>query len=155
RQDSPFPESAAAGRSRAESLNLTPTAAGRAVSRTISAMNLPVRSAVLVFALTSLAGAQPPPAPSAAAQTQGATARSFSVVASRYASAPLTLEVSEDHVVRLEPWTAGIAHSFTIGHSRVAKRVGADQTVTCASRDARPGTFPFYCDLKAEDGCRE
>jgi heme/copper-type cytochrome/quinol oxidase subunit 2 len=90
-----------------------------------------------------------------AGQSQGTTARTFSVVASRYTFAPLRIEVLQDDVVRVELRTADIAHSLTIDEYRVSKRVGPGQTVTFEFRAERPGTFPFYCDLRTEEGCRE
>jgi len=117
-------------------------------------MNLRIRPAVISgFALLGVlvvsgSGVSAP-------QSQGSTERSFTVTASRYTFAPLRLEVFQDDVVRIELQTRDIAHSFTIDEYRVAKRVGPGQTVTFEFRAERPGSFPFYCDLKAEDGCRE
>jgi len=91
--------------------------------------------------------------PVALAQTAGA--RSFAVVASRYTFAPDRIEVFQDDVVAIELRTDDIAHSLTIDEYRVAKRVSPGQTVTFEFRAERTGTFPFYCDLKAEDGCRK
>jgi heme/copper-type cytochrome/quinol oxidase subunit 2 len=91
--------------------------------------------------------------PVALAQTAGA--RSFAVVASRYTFAPARIEVFQDDVVAIELRTDDIAHSLTIDQYRVAKRVSPGQTVTFEFRAERTGTFPFYCDLKAEDGCRK
>lgn len=117
-------------------------------------MNLRARP-VLVVALAVLGVlATPGPESSASPQVQASSERSFSVVASRYTFAPLRLEVSQDDVVRIELRTEDIAHSLTIDEYRVAKRVGPGQTVTFEFRAERPGTFPFYCDLKVEDGCR-
>ena len=48
-----------------------------------------------------------------------------------------------------------IPHSFTVDAYRIAKRAAAGQTVTFEFRADRPGTFPFYCNLKIDDGCRE
>jgi heme/copper-type cytochrome/quinol oxidase subunit 2 len=88
-------------------------------------------------------------------QSQGASERSFVVVASRYTFAPVRIEVFQDDLVRMELRTEDIAHSLTIDEYRVAKRVGPGQKVTFEFRAERPGTFRFYCDLKAEAGCRE
>ena len=119
-------------------------------------MNLRVGPALARVALASLGLLAAPGFRSPVfTQTQGATARSFSVVASRYTFAPLRLEVFQDDVVRIEFSTSDIAHSMPIDDYRVAKRVGPGQTITFEFRAERPGTFPFYCDLKAEDGCRE
>ena len=55
----------------------------------------------------------------------------------------------------IELRSADIAHSLTIEAYRIAKRVGPGQSVSFEFRAERPGTFPFLCDLKAEDGCRK
>ncbi len=118
-------------------------------------MNRRVRSAVASLALTGLGVTVPGPGSLASPQTQGATARSFSVVASRYTFSPLRIEVFQDDVVRIELQTSDIAHSLTIDDYRVSKRVGPGRTVTFEFRAEHPGTFPFYCDLKTEEGCRD
>jgi heme/copper-type cytochrome/quinol oxidase subunit 2 len=88
-------------------------------------------------------------------QAQDSAARSFTVIAKRYSFSPGRIEVFQDDVVQIELHTEDIAHSLTIDEYRVAKRVGPGQTVTFEFRAERTGTFPFYCDLKVEDGCRE
>jgi len=119
-------------------------------------MSLRSRPALALVALLALgAVVGPSPGSPAVAQTQGATERSFEVVASRYTFAPVRLEVFQDDLVRIELRTEDIAHSFTIDEYRVAKRVSPSQKVTFEFRAERAGTFPFYCDLKAEDGCRD
>jgi nitrous-oxide reductase len=66
----------------------------------------------------------------------------------------MRIEVFQGDLVTLELTTEDIAHSLTIDEYRVAKRVGPGQKVTFEFRAERAGTFPFYCDLKAEAGCR-
>jgi heme/copper-type cytochrome/quinol oxidase subunit 2 len=44
---------------------------------------------------------------------------------------------------------------MTIDAYRIAKRVGPGQPVTFEFRADRPGTFPYYCNLQIEDGCRQ
>ena len=91
----------------------------------------------------------------AAAQDQGPTAKPFSVGAHRYAFVPARLEVNQDDLVKIELRTDDIAHSLTIDDYRIAKRVGPGVPVTFEFRADRAGTFPFYCNLQAEDGCRQ
>jgi nitrous-oxide reductase len=112
-----------------------------------------LRAAALLAAFGALAVLTPGRESVALAQTPGA--RSFAVTASRYAFAPDRIEVFQDDVVAIELRTDDIAHSLTIDEYRVAKRVSPGQTVTFEFRAERTGTFPFYCDLKAEDGCRQ
>jgi len=89
------------------------------------------------------------------AQDQGPTTRLFSVAAHRYAFEPVRLEVNQDDLVKIELKTADIAHSLTIDEYRIAKRVGPGQPVTFEFRADRAGTFPYYCNLQGEDGCRQ
>lgn len=113
------------------------------------------RRAALAFAVV-LASAllllrwQPP----AAGQDQGPTVRSWTVTASRYKFDPPRLEVFQDDLVKIELRTDDIAHSMTIDAYRIAKRVNPGQTVTFEFRADQPGTFPFYCNLLIEEGCR-
>jgi heme/copper-type cytochrome/quinol oxidase subunit 2 len=115
-------------------------------------MSLPVRLVWMIVLLTGLA----PTGPHAGrAQTQGATERPFEVVARRYTFLPARIEVRQGDLVRIQLSTEDIAHSLTIDDYRIAKRVSPGQTVTFEFRAERAGTFPFYCDLKAEEGCRK
>jgi heme/copper-type cytochrome/quinol oxidase subunit 2 len=88
-------------------------------------------------------------------QDQGPTAKPFSVRAHRYAFDPARIEVNQDDLVTIELRTDDIAHSLTIDDYRIAKRVGPGQPVTFEFRADRAGTFPFYCNLQVEDGCRQ
>jgi nitrous-oxide reductase len=88
------------------------------------------------------------------AQTQAPTARPFVITAQRYHFTPARIEVYENDLVRVELHTADIAHSLTIDDYRISKRVGPGHAVTFEFRAERAGTYPFYCDLKNEDGCR-
>jgi len=93
--------------------------------------------------------------PRAAAQTQGPTERPFTLTARRYSFTPQKLEVFQGDLVRIELSTADIAHSLTIDNYRISKRVGPGQPVTFEFRAEQVGTFPFYCNLLNEDGCRK
>jgi nitrous-oxide reductase len=88
-------------------------------------------------------------------QDQAPTAKPFSVRAHRFAFEPSRIEVNEDDLVKIELRTDDIAHSLTIDDYRIAKRVGPGQPVTFEFRADRAGTFPYYCNLKVEDGCRQ
>ncbi len=88
------------------------------------------------------------------AQSQGPTVRHVEVTAHRYSFAPARIEVSQDDLVKIELRTEDIAHSFTVDDYRIAKRVSPGHPVTFEFRADKPGTFPFYCNLQIEDGCR-
>jgi heme/copper-type cytochrome/quinol oxidase subunit 2 len=108
-------------------------------------MRFRVRPLLLLVAATSVV----------AAQDQGPTTRTFAVTAHRYAFSPSTIEVNQDDLVRLTLDADDIAHSLTIDDYRIAKRVNPGQPVTFEFRADRAGTFPYYCNLQVEDGCRQ
>jgi heme/copper-type cytochrome/quinol oxidase subunit 2 len=87
-------------------------------------------------------------------QDQGPTTKPFAVTMRRYAFDPARIEVTQDDLVKIELHSADIAHSLTIDGYRIAKRVDSGHTVTFEFRADRPGTFPYYCSLKTDDGCR-
>lgn len=90
----------------------------------------------------------------AASQDQGAT-REFTVVGSRYAFQPPTIEVNRNDLVKVTFTAQDIAHSFTIDNPyRIAKRAGAGQAVTFEFRADQPGTFTYYCNLTQDEGCK-
>lgn len=113
-----------------------------------------VRRAALpaLFALIGvsllLAGGQP------AAQEQAPAQRDFDVTARKYAFSPARLEAIQDDLVKITLHSDDIAHSFTIDAYRIAKRVGGGQSVTFEFRADQQGTFPIYCNLRHDDGCR-
>jgi nitrous-oxide reductase len=88
------------------------------------------------------------------AQESG-TIREFTLQARKYAFTPSVIDVRQDDLVRVTLRAEDIPHSFTVDAYRIAKRAAAGQTVTFEFRADRPGTFPFYCNLKIDDGCRE
>ena len=104
-----------------------------------------MRVSALIFALVA----------AASTQDQGPTAKPFTVTAHRYAFEPARIEVNQDDLVKIELRTDDIAHSLTIDDYRIAKRVGPGQPVTFEFRADRAGTFPYYCNLQVEDGCRQ
>jgi heme/copper-type cytochrome/quinol oxidase subunit 2 len=90
-----------------------------------------------------------------AAQEQGPTARPIRITASRYKFDPPRIEVSQDDLVEIELRTVDIAHSFTVDEYRIAKRAAPGHPVTFDFRADKAGTFPYYCNLQIEDGCRQ
>ena len=89
------------------------------------------------------------------AQDQAPTARPFAVTARRYRFDPPRIEVFQDDLVQIELKTADIPHSLTIDAYRIAKKVTPGHRVTFEFRADRAGTFPYYCNLQIEDGCRQ
>jgi heme/copper-type cytochrome/quinol oxidase subunit 2 len=85
---------------------------------------------------------------------EGGARREFQVSARKHSFTPSTLEVQQDDLVKITLRAEDIAHSFTIDDYRIAKRAGAGQTVIFEFRADRAGEFPFYCNLKVDDGCR-
>jgi heme/copper-type cytochrome/quinol oxidase subunit 2 len=135
-----------------------PRARRGASARSPLSATLPTLSALSVAAAAALAafGALPgASARSAAAQDQGAMLRPEAVTASRYKFDPPRIEVRQDDLVRIELKTSDIAHSFTIDAYRIAKRVSPGRPVTFEFRADKVGTFPFYCNLQIDDGCRQ
>lgn len=113
------------------------------------------RASFILSALGVVAFLLVPTAQSVTTQSQDPAIRPWVVTASRYKFDPPRIEVSQDDLVKIELRTADIPHSFTIDAYRIAKRIGADQPVVFEFRADRAGTFPFYCNLRAEDGCRQ
>ncbi len=101
-----------------------------------------------------------PPSMAAAArcaapsQNQAPTVHALNVIASRYRFDPAHIEVFQDDLIAIDMRTNDIAHSFTMDGYRIAKRVGPGQEVKFEFRADRVGTFPYYCNLQIEDGCR-
>jgi heme/copper-type cytochrome/quinol oxidase subunit 2 len=77
------------------------------------------------------------------------------VTARRYAFSPARIEVSQGDIVTIELQTEDIAHSLTIDAYRVSKRVNPGQPVSLEFRADQAGSFPFYCNLQIDDGCRQ
>jgi heme/copper-type cytochrome/quinol oxidase subunit 2 len=90
-----------------------------------------------------------------AAQQHDPSLRRVSIVASKYAFEPGRIEVAQSDLVRIELRTADIAHSLTIDGYRISKRVNPGAPVTFEFLADREGTFPFYCNLQIDDGCRQ
>ena len=87
-------------------------------------------------------------------QDQGPAARPFAVTARRYTFDPSRIEVTQDDLVKIELSATDIAHSMTIDAYRIAKRASPGQPVTFEFRADHAGTFPYYCNLQVDDGCR-
>jgi heme/copper-type cytochrome/quinol oxidase subunit 2 len=81
--------------------------------------------------------------------------RTWRIVARKYAFSVPRIEVQQDDLVEITLETADIPHSFTIDEPyRIAKRATPGHPAVFAFRADKPGTFVYYCNLKADDGCR-
>ena len=87
------------------------------------------------------------------AQEQGR--RDITLTAKKYAFSESRIEVAVNDVVRVTLVAEDIPHSFTVDAYRIAKRAAPGKPVTFEFRADRAGTFPFYCNLTIDDGCRE
>ncbi|MCA1561056.1 MAG: cupredoxin domain-containing protein [Acidobacteria bacterium] len=91
----------------------------------------------------------------AAGQEEAPTTREFSVSARKHAFSPARIDVRQNDIVKIALSSDDIAHSFTIDAYRIAKRASPGQPVVFEFRADQPGSFPFYCNLAQDDGCRE
>ncbi|MBI4478229.1 MAG: cupredoxin domain-containing protein [Acidobacteria bacterium] len=88
-------------------------------------------------------------------QEQAAGRRETQVNARRYAFSPPEIDVLEGDLVKVTLVADDIPHSLTIDEYRISKRAKPGHSVVFEFRADRSGTFPFYCNLKQDDGCRQ
>ena len=88
-------------------------------------------------------------------QAQEGVERTFTVSAHRYSFTPARIEVEQDDLVRVAFSTSDIPHSFTIDKYRIAKRVEPGKPIVFEFRADQPGRFPIYCNLTADERCKE
>jgi heme/copper-type cytochrome/quinol oxidase subunit 2 len=86
------------------------------------------------------------------AQEQGR--RDITLTAKKYSFSESRIEVAVNDVLRITLVAEDIPHSFTVDEYRIAKRAAPGKPVTFEFRADRAGTFPFYCNLTIDDGCR-
>ena len=79
----------------------------------------------------------------------------FAVTARKYAFSPARIEVQQDDLVRITFSTGDIPHSFTVDKYRIAKRVEPGRPIVFEFRADQPGRFPVYCNLTADERCKE
>lgn len=115
-----------------------PAGARRAVVLTALAV-------VLLGTAGALAGLLPP---------QRGGQASVSVKARKYAFEPARIDVNEGDLVQVTLSSEDIPHSFTIDAYRIAKQARPGQAVRFEFLADKAGSFPFYCDLRIDDGCR-
>lgn len=95
--------------------------------------------------------------PAAAGRPAGAaqdSTRAFRIRLQKYEFVPARIEVQQNDLVKITIETEDIPHSFTIDDYRISKRVNPGQTVVFEFRADKPGTFPYYCSLTIDEGCR-
>ena len=85
------------------------------------------------------------------AQEQGR--HEITITAKRYAFSQPRIEVAANDVVKITLVAEDIPHSFTIDEYRISKRAAPGRPVTFEFRADRTGTFRFYCNLTADEGC--
>ena len=101
----------------------------------------------MALLLTAAAGA------AMLAQEQGR--HEITLTAKRYAFSQARIEVAANDVVKITLVAEDIPHSFTIDEYRISKRAAPGRSVTFEFRADKAGTFPFFCNLTIDDGCRE
>jgi heme/copper-type cytochrome/quinol oxidase subunit 2 len=104
--------------------------------------------------LAGVAVAWPDPATGAGAQPFE-DRRRFSVRGRKYRFEPARLEVNENDLVRIDFEAEDIPHSFTLDAYRIVKRARPGAGVSFEFRADQAGSFPFYCSLTIDDGCRD
>jgi heme/copper-type cytochrome/quinol oxidase subunit 2 len=90
------------------------------------------------------------------------TRRDFDVVARKYSfkvsgtSAP-EIHVTQNDLVHINFSTEDIPHSFTIEDSpyRIMKRSEPGKPVSFDFRADQPGRFRFFCNLTADEKCKD
>jgi len=78
----------------------------------------------------------------------------ITLTAKRYEFSQTRVEVAANDVVKITLVAEDIPHTFTVDEYRISKRAAPGRPVTFEFRADKPGTFPFYCNLTAEEGCR-
>ncbi len=90
------------------------------------------------------------------------TRRDFTVTSRRYAyevagSDSPEIRVMQNDLVHITFSTDDIPHSFTIEEApyRIMRRAEPGKPVVFSFRADQPGRFRFYCNLTADERCRE
>lgn len=78
----------------------------------------------------------------------------ITLTAKRYEYSQPRIEVAANDVLKITLVAEDIPHTFTVDEYRISKRAAPGRPVTFEFRADKPGTFPFYCNLTAEEGCR-
>jgi len=81
--------------------------------------------------------------------------RDITLTARRFEYSQGRIDVTQDDVIRITLVAEDIPHSFILDAYRIAKRAAPGTPVTFEFRADRAGSFPFYCNLTIDDGCRK
>lgn len=89
------------------------------------------------------------------AHAQDADARRvFALRARDYRFEPAAIDVRENDLVVVDLDAEDIPHSFAVDAYRIVKRASPGRPARFEFRADKVGTFPFYCNLTADDRCK-
>ena len=94
-------------------------------------------------------------ASSALAAAQEPVRHDLTVKARKYQYSVARIDVAQGDIVVITLVAEDVPHSFAIDEYRIAKRAAPGKPVTFQFRADRAGTFTYYCDLTADEGCKE
>jgi cytochrome c oxidase subunit II len=83
-----------------------------------------------------------------------AAAREVTVTARQYAFQPSRIEVDHGELVTIRLLSEDRAYSFAVDEYRISKRFSPRHPAPIEFHADRRGTFSFYCNLTADEGCR-
>jgi heme/copper-type cytochrome/quinol oxidase subunit 2 len=131
----------------------------RRTARTVAAAAVILPALLAMLAAFGRVDVVPPAIPGTAvmaAQDANRAPQEVRIVARKYSFAPQRIEVQENDLVKVTMEAADIPHSFVIDddHYRIAKRATPGHAAVFEFRADKAGTFPFYCNLTADSGCR-
>jgi heme/copper-type cytochrome/quinol oxidase subunit 2 len=89
------------------------------------------------------------------AQEPAQNRREFTIVAKDHVFTPNKLDVSQDDLVKIILRSEDVPIGFAIDAYRIVKRVPGKTSITFEFRADQAGTFPFYCNLTMDPGCKE
>jgi heme/copper-type cytochrome/quinol oxidase subunit 2 len=89
------------------------------------------------------------------AQEPAQNRREFTIIAKDHTFTPNQLDVTQDDLVKITLTSEDRPASFAIDAYRIVKRVAGQTSVTFEFRADQAGTFPFYCNLTRDAGCKD
>lgn len=89
------------------------------------------------------------------AQEPAPNRREFTITAKDHTFTPNKLEVAQDDLVKITLKSEDRPTSFAIDAYRIVKRAGGGLSTTFEFRADKAGTFAFYCNLTADEGCKD